>query len=285
MTETSNQQKSKFIASFRLKPSKSFAGLQAKIVTGDGYELSFQDDMVWVQFEATSGEWLQRLNIGRQALKTILAILAIQTEYAFDLEPIQWIEDKPRDKASEANYVLGRLGADLTVQKEPPSVKIDDIRRGGIYFHLASHNARYRYALLDYSVALSFPHESIVFCARSVEWVKSHFGTRTLMRNELFLPREYVTQFFKIANETVIARHAGDPRRIRSPNIEEVRFCIVFNRVVLDYFALYLWHSLSSDLPQRWKYPADEKSPVELLEARKAGLTKMLGQILSGELS
>jgi hypothetical protein len=285
VAETSNQQKSKFIASFRLKPSQSFAGLRAKIATGDGYELNFRDDMVWIVFDATSDEWLRRLNIGRQALKNLLAILTIQTEYAFDSEPIQWIEDKPRDKTGTENYVLGRLGPDLTVQAKPPHVEIDHIRRGEIYVHLASHNTYYRYALLDYSVALSFPHESIVFCARSVEWVMRHFGGHTLMRNGLILPKKYVTQFFKIANETVIARHAGDPRRIRSPAIEEIRFCVVFNRVVLDRFALYLWHSLSNHLPQQLKYPAGEKPPSELLEAKNVSLTKTLNQILSGELS
>jgi hypothetical protein len=258
--------------------------LQAKIATGDGYELYFHDDMVWVEFDATSDEWLQRLNIGRQALKTILAILAIQTKYAFDLEPIQWIEDKPRGEAGTANYVLGRLGPDLTIQAEPPSVKIDHIQKGEIYIRLASHNAYYRYALLDYSAALSFPNESIVFCARSVEWVEKHFGTHLLMKNGLILPKKYVTQFFKIANATVIARHAGDPERIRSPKIEEIRFCVAFNSVVLDRFALYLWHSLSGQLPQQWKYPVDEKPPSELLGANNASLIRMLRQILSGEL-
>ena len=58
MAKTSNQEKSRFIASFRLKPSQSFAGLKAQITTADGYELSFHDDMVWVGFDATSDKWL-----------------------------------------------------------------------------------------------------------------------------------------------------------------------------------------------------------------------------------
>ncbi len=131
MAEMANQKKSKFIASFRLKPSQSFAGLRAQIATGDGYELHFQDDMVWIMFDATPDEWLRRLNIGRQALRTLLAILTIQTEYPFDLEPIQWIEDKPRDEKGTPNYVLGRLG-DLIAQKEPPTVSIDLLNRGEI---------------------------------------------------------------------------------------------------------------------------------------------------------
>jgi hypothetical protein len=298
MVETPNQQRSRFIASFRLKPSRSFAGLQAQITTGDGYELSFRDDMVWIRFDATSDEWLRRLDVGTQALKTLLATLTIQTEYPFDLEPIQWIEDKSRDETRTANYVLGRLGPDLTVQKEPPPVRIDSIQKGEIHAHLASHNAYYRYGLLDYSVALSLPWESIVFCARAVEWVESYFdvikrslpkqrglGARKLMKDKLKLPGKYLDQFFTVANETVIARHAGDPNRIRSPKIDEIRFCVFFSRVVLDRFGLYLWHLLSSHLPAQWKYPPDERPPAELLEANNPSLIKSLEQILNRELS
>jgi len=292
-----NQQKSRFIVSYRLKPSQSFAGLQAKIATGDGYELDFRDDMVWIGFDAISDEWLHSLNIGRQVLRTLLAILTIQTEYAFDLEPIQWIEDKPRDEVGTANYVLGRLGPDLTVQKEAPTIRTEHFHKGEIYIHLASQNAYYRYALLDYSVALSFVQESIIFFARSVEWIEKYFKvlkesmpkqkqyTRTLMRNELSLPKKYIVLFFKIANETVIARHGGDPNKTRPPKIEEIRFCRFFSRVVIDRFSAYLWYALSNNLPSRMKYPSDEPSPSELFKANNASLTKSLRQITSGELS
>jgi hypothetical protein len=298
MAETSNQQKSKFIASFRLKPSQSFAGLQAHIIMGDGYELSFRDGMVWIRFDATSDEWRRRLDIGTQTLRTILAILTIQTQYAFGFEPIQWIEDKPRDETGTANYVVGVLRPDLIVQKEPPPVGIAHIRNAEIYAHLSSRNAYYRYALLDYSLALSLPQESIVFCARSVDWVKSHFdaikqslpertksATRELMKGELKLPGKYLNRFFKIANETVIARHTGDPNRIRPPKIEEMTFCVVFNRMVLERFGLHLWHSLSNELPSQWKYPADAQPPSELFEAENSSLTKILKQILNSKLS
>lgn len=297
MSKIPNQQKSRFIVSYRLKPSQPFSGLQAKISTGDGYELDFRDDMVWIGFDATSDEWLHSLDIGRQALRTLLAILTIQTEYAFDLEPIQWIEDKPRDEVGTANYVLGRLGPDLTVQKEAPTIRTEHFHKGEIYVHLASRNAYYRYALLDYSLALSFVQESIIFCARSVEWIEKYFKvlkeslpkqkqhTRTLMRNELSLLDKYLTQFSTIANNTVIARHGGDPNKVRPPKIEEIRFCIFFSRVVIDRFSSYLWYSLSNSLPSRWKYPRDEKSPSELFKAKNSSLTKSLEQILSGKLS
>lgn len=299
MGETLDQQKSRFIATFRLKPSRSFAGLQAQINWGD-YELSFQDDIVWIGFDATSEVWLRQLNVGTQVLKTVLAVLTIQTEYPFDLEPVQWIEDKPRNETSGAKYVLGRLGPDLVVrvQKEPPLLGVDHIRKGEIHVHLASHNAYYRYALLDYSVALSLPVEAIVFCARSVEWVESYFdaikrsssrkkgpSARELMERELKLPNAYLAQFFRIANDTVIARHAGDTARVRSPEIKEIRFCVFFNRVVLDRFGDYLWHLSSNDLPPAWKYPQSELSPIRLFEAKNSGLAKSLRQILSGELS
>ena len=298
MAETSNQQKSRFIASFRLKPSQSFADLQAQITTGDGYELSFRDGMVWIGFDATSDEWRRQLDIGTQTLRTILATLTIQTHYPFGFEPIQWIEDKPRYETGTANYVVGVLRPDLIVQKEPPPVEIAHIRNAEIYAHLSSRNAYYRYALLDYSVALSLPEESIVFCARSVDWVERHFdaikqsspertksATRELMKGELKLPGKYLTKFFKTANETVIARHTGDLNKIRSPKIEEIRFCIFFSHEVLDRFCGHLWHSLSNELPSEWKYPADAQPPSELFEAKNSSLTKILKQILNSELS
>jgi hypothetical protein len=264
MTETPNQKRSQFVATFRLKPERSFAALRAKLTTKDGYELSFHDDMVWIRFDATPNDWLRRLDIGKQALKTLLAILTIQTEYPFDLEPIQWIEDKPRDESGHVNYVLGRLGPDLVIQINPPSITIEHVQKGEIYAHLASSNPYYRYALLDYSFALSLPREAIVFCARSLEWVERYFktinqslskeakvGARNLMRDKLKLPRKYLTQFSKIANKTVIARHAGASR---PPKIEEIRFCVFFSRIVLDRFGGYIWYSQSKSLPQRWKY-------------------------------
>ncbi len=105
------------------------------------------------------------------------------------------------------------------------------------------------------------------------------------MTKKLCLPVKYTTEFFKIANDTVIARHVGDPEKIRFPKIEEIRFCIVFNRVVLDRVSLYLWHLLSSGLPIRWKYPEDEKPPSEILEENKPSISQMLKQILSSEIS
>jgi len=295
MTETPNQKRSHFVATFHLKPERSFITLRAHFTTEDGFELYFHDDMVWIRFDATANDWLRRLDVGRQVLRTLLAILTVQTEYPFDLEPIQWIEDKPRDKSGNANYVLGKLGPDLMVQINPPSITIEHVQRSEIYAHLASSNPYYRYALLDYSVALSLPQEAIVFCARSSEWVESYFktinqslskgarvGARNLMRDELKLPRKYLAQFFKIANETVIARHA---RASRPPKIEEIRFCVFFSRIVLDRFGYYIWYSQSESLPQRWKYREDEKSPSELFEASNSSLNDSLRQILSGEIS
>jgi hypothetical protein len=298
VTIMSDEQKSRFIATFRLKPDRSFAGLKYQFTTKDGYELSFHGDMVWIGFDASPEEWQRRLSVGQEALKTLLAILTIQVAYAFQFEPIQWIEDKPRDEKGNRSYVLGRIGSDLTVQNEPPDVTGDHIRKGEIYAQLASHNAYYRYALLDYSVSLSFPGEAIVFCARSVDWAQSFFDTikrslpkqsgltaRKLTGERLKLPGKYLDKFFKIANDTVIARHTGDPTKIRAPKIEEIRFCVFFSRVVLDRFGGYLWYQLSKQLPPPWQYPSDEKPPDELFEASNSGLIESLGQILSGQLS
>ena len=282
MAEASNPQKSKFIATFRLKPSQSFAGLKAQVTTGDGYALSFHDDMAWIRFDATSDEWQRRLDIGRQALRTLLAILTIQTEYPFDLEPIQWIEDKPRDKEGDANYVLGRLGPELSIQNEAPPITLEHINISAIYAHLAGINPHYKYALLDYSLALSIPREAIVFCARSSEWVKNYFGTRDKMRKGLVLPQKYLNQFFQIANDTVIARHA---KPTRPPTISEIRYCVIFNRFLLDRFSVNIWHSQSKALPPDLAYPKDKKAPVDLFRANNPGLIETLTQILSSELA
>ena len=155
MAEASDEQKSRFIASYRLTPSRPFAGVKFQFDSSDGYQLSFHDDMVWVGFDASPEEWQAKLDVGRQALKTLLAILTIQVEYPFELEVIQWIEDKPRDETGNRQYFLGRLGPDFVVQKEAPPVTNDHLRKGEIHAHLASHSPYYRYALLDYSVALS----------------------------------------------------------------------------------------------------------------------------------
>ncbi|MFC1919598.1 hypothetical protein ACFLWX_02260 [Chloroflexota bacterium] len=294
--DTSDEQKSSFIVSYRLKPTQSFEGLNVKIAMGGKYELSFRDDMVWLRFDATSTEWLNSLRGGKEILRTLLAVLTIQTEFPFELESIQWIEDKPRGETGEANYILGRLGPDLTAKREPPSIKTEHIHQGEIYIHLAGLDMFYRYALLDYSVAMSIPLESIVFCARSVEWAESYFDavkkrlrtrehTRTLMKKSLCLPSKHVNNFFKIANETVIARHSGDPSEIRLPKIEEIRFCVFFNRVILDRFAGHLWYELSNRLPKRMKYPKDMKPPIELFNENNPKLTDSLTQILSGELA
>jgi len=281
MAENPNQEKSQFIVTFRLKPERSFATLKAKFTTGDGYELSFHNDILWVRFEATSDEWLNRIDVCRQSLRTILAILTIQAEYAFDFEPIQWIEDKPRDKDGSVNYIFGRLGPELAVQNEPPSITIEHIQMSEIYAHLASINPHYRYALLDYSLALSIPREAIVFCARSSEWVKKYFTTRNLMESELKLPRRHVTQFFKIANETVLARHATT----RLPTIKEIQYCVVFNRALLDRFAALIWYSKSKSLPPRLMYSVDNKPPSHQFKNANPGLISILEQILAGELS
>ena len=281
MANKPNQQKSQFITTFRLKPERSFAALQAKVTTGDGYELSFQNDIVWVRFEAKSDEWLTQLNISRQSLRTILAILTIQTEYPFDLEPIQWIEDKPRGKEGNVNYVLGRLGPELSVQNEPPSVTLEHIQKSEIYAHLASVNPHYRYALLDYSLSLSIPREAIVFCGRSSEWVENYFGTRDKMRNALKLPKKYLNQFFKIANETVIARHAS---ATRPPTINEITYCVVFNRILLDRFAAITWYSQSESLPPNWSYPEGEKSPLEEFEDKNFTRIKQLKYLLENKI-
>jgi len=41
MAEMSKQQRSQFVATFRLKPERSFAALRVQFTTKDGYEFSF----------------------------------------------------------------------------------------------------------------------------------------------------------------------------------------------------------------------------------------------------
>lgn len=108
---------------------------------------------------------------------------------------------------------------------------------------------------------------------------------RKLMVDELKLPGKYLTRFHTIANETVIARHSGDPTRIRSPRIEEIRFCVFFNRMVLDRFGAHLWSSMSAELPSALRYPTGEKPPVEIFEDKNRGLSEVLERLLNGQLA
>ena len=286
---------SRFIITYRLLPTTSFKGLDIKIAVGDDHEVLFKDNLVWVSFDADPKDWVRQLSIATQGLRTILSTLALQVEYSFDLELVQWLEDKAREQADSAAYVLGRLGPDLTVQAEPPSIQADHIRKSEIYVRLAALNPFYRYSLLDYSVALTFPQESVVFSARSVEWAEKYFSAqkeatknltkldaRSLLRKRLDLPTKYVTEFFKIANQTVIARHAGDPSKIRPPTIEELRFCVFFARTVIDRFGGYLWYEHSALLPDPWKWPADEGTPERKFEAAKKTLNATLRALLAG---
>ena len=132
--------KSRFFISFRLKPERSFAGLRFQISTTHGYEMFFHDDMVWIGFDATPSEWDHKLKSGRETFRTLAAILTVQVQYPFEIEAIQWIEYKPRHEGREASYVLGKIGPDLVVQKEPPTITSERMLRSAIYTHLCMQN-------------------------------------------------------------------------------------------------------------------------------------------------
>ena len=110
-------------------------------------------------------------------------------------------------------------------------------------------------------------------------------ASRVASRGNLKLSKKYLDTFFRVANDTVIARHTGDPTKIRPPELEELSFCVFFSRMVLDRFGAYLWHRQSDTFPQPFKYPSDEPPPSELFEDFNPGLTKILRGILRGEYS
>ncbi len=287
-------QESQFVATYRLSPAESFKGVDIHLELKD-VNVFVKADLAWLQFEAPPDQWSIRLQEAAGSLRTILAILTIQVEYPFEVEAIQWIEDK-RAAQGQPSYVLGNLRAGAGVQAPPPLLEGQHFAKGAIYAHIAIRNPYYLHAVLDYASALAVPSEAIVFHARSVEWLEHHFKNqakltgatkvdkRALLRQGIKLKKAHLEEFFKIANETVIARHAGDPALIRRPTREEIGFCRVLTRGVIDRFAGHIWYEISESLPDTLKWPDDEPEPGVLFASDSDRLNENLGRIFSGEL-
>ena len=275
---TPTEQKSTFIVTYRLKPEQSFAGLKYQLSTVGGYTLTFDSDILWITFDAYSKDTLNEMNKVSEILRDVLAILTFQIKHPLDFDLISYVEDKPRETVFERSYGVARLGTPV----EPPKVTATHIEHGTLFNQLVNYSRHFRYAIHDYSVALSLGREAIVFCARSVEWIQGYFQSRKLMKKSLCLPEKHLRLFFKLANETVIARHAGNPEDRRLPTLEEIRFSIVFTReIVLERFRIYLWYELSREDPPKAEYPEEMSPPSEYFEAENAVFSEELEMILS----
>jgi len=291
-------QASQFFITYRLSPTSAFEGFKGiPIKYGDDYELQFQGDLVWISFQGNSENWEKRRNEGLSFLKTFLSAVALLKEYPFGVEPVQWIEK--RRECTEDKYILGRLAStELAVQAKPPKVTEEDIGKARLYLILAEINPLFKRAMIDYSVALSFPGEAVVFAPRALEAVETHFKsnspvkvsanmrkrkTRDVMKQALSLPEKALKDFHKIANDTTVARHVKELSQLRSPTLEEIRFCIVFCRIVLDKFALYLWGE-NSDLLKHLMPLLEDVDVVQKIEESSIGLQDRLTKILSGEI-
>ena len=273
-----------FIATYRLRPESCFRGLGYTLKASD-FTFEFKSDLVWVVFNANTETWERRRDEGLDILRMFMSVLTLQVEYPFEIEPIQWIEDNPTGAPDTRNYILGRLPpSEPRARAEPPTLTTEEVaKRAPAYLQICAIEPYLRMAVLDYSLALKFTVEAIVFCARSLEWIEIYFETRDNLRRNLELSKKYVTTFFRIANDTTIARHANDLTKIRPPSIEEVRYCVYFTRIVLDRFAAYLWYKDSQRLPTPW--PQGDKEPAALFTSGNPRLNSSLRRLLSGELA
>ena len=281
-SSTPNERKSRFIVNYRLRSEQSFAGLEYQFSTvGEhGYRFTFRGNMLWVEFDAYSTDVLSEMNKAEEMLRDVLAILSFQVKHPLlDFDMLSYIEDKPRDTVDARNYGLGLVKP----PDEPPRVTDSAFKHGNHITQLADRAPHFRRAIYDYSNSLSLPREAILFCARSVEWVKIYFKNRNLMRGSLCLPAKYLNLFFKLANNTVIARHAGSPDKVRPPQLNEIEFSVVFTReVVLERFQYYLWYTLSSEEdPTQLEPPEDTRPPSELFKAGNPYWTEKLRMILN----
>lgn len=147
-------------------------------------------------------------------------------------------------------------------------------------------------AVIDYQVALSMPNEALVFLARSIEWIREYFqdgkvkkqmkvDARKLMADELHLPLRHVKHFYKLVNDTVIARHAKNHAKVRPPLNREILFGMFLCEAVLDHFSAYVWwraRDLLKNIPEL-KVDFDFTQEVA---ANKGKLSSDLDKVLGG---
>ena len=167
---------SQFFVTCRLIPATAFEELHdaPKIKFNDDYELQFFGDLAWVGFQASSADWKNKRHEGLMRLRTYLSAVTLIKEYTFGTEPIQWVEIG--QGKGEPKYVLGRLSSDEPVaQVKAPKVTADDFRKASGYAILSGISPFFRRAMIDYSVALSFLSEGVVFLSRSLEAVEGYF--------------------------------------------------------------------------------------------------------------
>ena len=288
---------SQYFVTYRLKPSDSFEEFgDLEITFEKGYKLLLKRDLAWISFEAGSEDWENKRDEGFSLLETCLSAVALIKEYPFGVEQIQWIE--AGREGTEAKYILGRLAPiEPVAQAKPPNVTAEDFHRARQFVILAEMNPFFKRAIIDYSVALGFLQEGVIFLARVLELMESHFRVsyqgqragkkmlkaRDVMRNALCLPDKELNTFHRIANETILARHARNLSQLRAPAVEELKFCVVFCRTALDRFASYLLYENRDMLRQEVSFPNDFNLAQEFIK-NNADLQQLLRSILSGEL-
>lgn len=284
---------SQFFITYRLIPATAFQELDAapRVKFDDGYELQFSRDLAWVSFEASSTDWEKKRAEGVFRLRTYLSAVTLIKQYTFGAEPIQWVEI--RQQKGEPKYILGRLSSDEPVAKaKPPPVTADDFRKVGGYAILSGINPFFRRAMIDYSVALSFMREGVVFLSRAIEAVEGYFmvtqpvppsgkrrqKSRDLMRKALCLPNKELIRFFTIANETTLARHAKSLNQFPAATEEELRFCAVFCRTVIERFARYLQYENRDSLKKELPLP-DGRNPIQEFKEQNVLFQQVLASI------
>lgn len=268
-----NKQKSRFIVTCRLKPSEVFTGLEHQIVTSRNCKLTFQGDLLWAEFDAHSDDSIDDMNRLDELLRDLLSVMTFQVKHPLEYELVSFIEDKPRGETGIRHYQVGRLG----LSPEVPRVTSKHLDDGSVMTILLDYCLHLRRAMLDYSIALQYAREAIVFCARSVEWVERYFDGRDTLRKSLAVPRRRLNQFFEMANDAVIARHAGDPQEKSEPTLKDIEFSVKFTReVVLERFFLYLWHKLAGEDPTKVEYPLDWPPPSDRFKSWNLELDEML---------
>ena len=195
---------STYILTCRVKPGEVLKDINFKFNFEGGYIIDFVHDLAVVTFDAVEGDWDQKREQAYKYLETIISGITLQVEYPFEIEPIQFVQDKPRDEVDSKSFLYGKLGPlEPIIQASPPIVTNKHFQQASFFVAVSELEPYFRMAMVDYRAAQRFPPESIVFCARALEWAEEYFeqttgsgagganqSARDIMRRELCLPKK-----------------------------------------------------------------------------------------------
>ena len=298
MEEGKDSRVSTYILTCRVKPGEVLKDINFKFNFEGGYIIDFVHDLAVVTFDAVEGDWDQKREQAYKHLETIISGITLQVEYPFEIEPIHFVQDKPRDEVDSKSFLYGKLGPlEPIIQASPPIVTNKHFQQASFFVAVSELEPYLRMAMVDYRAAQRFPPESIVFCARALEWSEGYFeqttgsgagganqSARDIMRRELCLPKKHFNQFFKIANETVIARHSGNLDKIREPTLIELQYCIYQCRIILDRFAYYVTYANHCILRKKLWSDFEPDIPKVVFEGNNPSFRQSLEDALSGKL-